>query len=127
MRKKLSCRVSPSFMSIIQVFYIEKIKYCKSDFEMQMFSSKCLMCIRYTRLRYKDNIAKCRFFVVLGDNQALLGMPNIILLDMLKVVFEVMRSSQVRIVILQELDNVIMLILSMYRHIQLADQLGQSS
>ena len=42
MGKKLSCRVSPSFMSIIQVFHLEKIEYCKSGCEVHVFSSECM-------------------------------------------------------------------------------------
>ena len=45
MRKKLSCRVSPSFMSIIQVFYIEINKYFKSNCEMHVFWSGYTLCI----------------------------------------------------------------------------------
>ena len=37
------------------------------------------------RLRYKDKNAKCRFFVVPGDGPALLGMPDIELLHILKI------------------------------------------
>ena len=43
------------------------------------------ICMCTVRLRYRDKIAKCRFFVVPGDGPVLLGMPGIELLDILKV------------------------------------------
>ena len=47
------------------------------------------------RLRHKDKIAKCRFFVVPGDGPALLGMPDIELLDILKIMCKVMVAPEV--------------------------------
>ena len=41
------------------------------------------------KLRHKDKIARCRFFVVPGDGQELLGMPDIELLSILKIMCEV--------------------------------------
>ena len=40
------------------------------------------------RLRHNDNNAKCRFFVVLGDGPALLGVPDIEMLNILKTTCE---------------------------------------
>ena len=37
------------------------------------------------RLRHEDKIARYRFFVVPGDGPALLGIPDIELLDILKI------------------------------------------
>ena len=41
------------------------------------------------RLRHKDKNAKCRFFVMSADNPALLEMPDIELLNILKKMCEV--------------------------------------
>ena len=41
------------------------------------------------RLKHNDKIVRCTFFVVPGDGQALLGMPDIELLDILKIMCEV--------------------------------------
>ena len=41
------------------------------------------------KLRHEENIAKCRFFEVPGDGSALLGMPHIELLGILKTMYEV--------------------------------------
>ena len=46
------------------------------------------MCI--VRVRHKEKTAKCRFFVVPGDVLVLLGMPDIEVLDMLKIMSKVM-------------------------------------
>ena len=40
-------------------------------------------------LRHKDKIAKCRLFVVPGDGPALLGIPDIELLGIVKITCEV--------------------------------------
>ena len=45
------------------------------------------------RLRHKDKIAKCRLFLVPGDAPVLQGMPDIELLDILKIICEVMRDQ----------------------------------
>ena len=49
--------------------------YNKSDIE------QLGMCT--VKLRHKDKSVKCRFFVVPGDGQALLGMPDIRLLSII--------------------------------------------
>ena len=41
------------------------------------------------RLRHKDKNVKCRFFVVPGDILTLLGMPDIELVNILKIICEV--------------------------------------
>ena len=41
------------------------------------------------RLRHRDKSIKCRFFVVAGDGLALLGMPNIDLLSILRIACDV--------------------------------------
>ena len=41
------------------------------------------------RLRYKNKNAKCRFCVVPGEGPALIGMPDIKLLNILKIICEV--------------------------------------
>ena len=41
------------------------------------------------RLRYRDKYDKCRFFVVPGDDPILLGMPRIEMLNILKIMCEV--------------------------------------
>ena len=46
------------------------------------------------RLRHRDKIASCIFFVVLGEGQALLGMPDAELLDLLKITCELVRDQQ---------------------------------
>ena len=46
------------------------------------------------RLRHKVIIAKCRSFLVLGKSQALIGMPDIKLLDILKIMCNVMGNPQ---------------------------------
>ena len=42
------------------------------------------------RLRHKDKTAECLFFAMPGDGSALLGMPDIEVLDILKITCEVM-------------------------------------
>ena len=44
------------------------------------------------KIRYKDKCTKCKFFVVLCDGPALLGMPDIELLGMLKIMCEVVED-----------------------------------
>ena len=44
-------------------------------------------------LRHKDKCAKCRFFVIPGDGPALLGMPDIELLNILRVSCEVISEA----------------------------------
>ena len=46
------------------------------------------------RFIHKNKIAKCRFFVVSGDGSALLGLPDIKLLDILKIICETMEDQQ---------------------------------
>ena len=56
------------------------------------------MCL--ARLRHKDNIARCRLFVVPGDGPALLAMPALLgmpdneLVVILKITHEVVRDQQ---------------------------------
>ena len=47
------------------------------------------------KLRHKDKAARCRIFVVTGDGPALLGMPDIELLVILKITCEVIEDQQV--------------------------------
>ena len=47
------------------------------------------------KLKHKDKVATCRFFVVQGDDLALLGMPNIEFLDIPKITCEVVDNKQV--------------------------------
>ena len=42
------------------------------------------------RLRHKDKTAKCRFFTEPGDGPVLLGIPDIKVLDILKIMCELM-------------------------------------
>ena len=42
---------------------------------------QCGICL--VRLRHKDKVVRCRFFVVSGDGPVLLGMPDIKLLGLL--------------------------------------------
>ena len=42
------------------------------------------------RLRHKDNIVRCRFFVVPHDGSLLLGMLDIVLLEILNIMYEVL-------------------------------------
>ena len=46
------------------------------------------------KLRHKNKIARCRFFVVPADSQTLLGMPDIELLQILKIMCEVVEGQQ---------------------------------
>ena len=46
------------------------------------------------QLRHKDKVVRCRFFVVLGIGPALLGMPDIELLVLLKIMYEVLNQKQ---------------------------------
>ena len=46
------------------------------------------------KLRYKDKITRYRFFVVPGDGPALLGMPEIELLGILKIMCDVIEGQQ---------------------------------
>ena len=46
------------------------------------------------RLRHKDKIARIRFFVAPGDGQALLGMPDIELLNILQITGKEVRDQQ---------------------------------
>ena len=45
------------------------------------------------RLRHKDENAKCRFLLVPGDDPALLGMPDIKLLNTLKIMCEMIGDT----------------------------------
>ena len=45
-------------------------------------------------LRHKDKIATCRFFVVSGNGPALLRVYDTELLDMLKIMYEMMQDQQ---------------------------------
>ena len=51
------------------------------------------MCI--VRLRHKNETAKCRFYAVPGDSQALLGMPDLELQGILNIMGEVLGGQQV--------------------------------
>ena len=46
------------------------------------------------KIRHKDKVARCRFFVVPGDGPALLGMPDIKLLSILMIMFNVTEDQQ---------------------------------
>ena len=46
------------------------------------------------RLRHKDKIARCRFFIVPGDSPVLLGMPDLELLDVLKITCKILEGQQ---------------------------------
>ena len=52
------------------------------------------LCVCTVWLSQNDIDAKCRFFVVPGDKLALLGMPDIELLNILKVTHEVMGNPK---------------------------------
>ena len=45
--------------------------------------------MRTVRLRYKDEVSRCRFFEVAGDGPALLDILHKELLGMLKIIYEV--------------------------------------
>ena len=47
------------------------------------------------KLRHKNKVARYRFFVVPGDSPALLGMPNLELLGILKVMSNVVDDQHV--------------------------------
>ena len=46
------------------------------------------------KLRHKDEVGRCRFFVVVDHGSVLLGMMDIELLDILKITFEVVEDQQ---------------------------------
>ena len=46
------------------------------------------------KIRYKDKVASCRFFIVPRDSPVLLGIPDIELLDILKVICDVTEGQQ---------------------------------
>ena len=46
------------------------------------------------KLRHKDKVVRCRFFVVLGDGSVLLEMPDIELLGILKITCDVVEDQQ---------------------------------
>ena len=46
------------------------------------------------KFRHKDKLATCRFFVVTGDGQALLWMPDIKLLVILNIMCDVVEGQQ---------------------------------
>ena len=47
------------------------------------------------KLRHKDKVATYRFFVVPGDRPVLLGMPDIEVLGILKIMCEVVKGPKV--------------------------------
>ena len=47
------------------------------------------------KLRLKDKVTRCRFLVVLGDSPAWYRTPDIELLDILKIICEVVEGQQV--------------------------------
>ena len=46
------------------------------------------------KLRYKNKIARCTFFIVPGNGPAMLGMSDIELLGILKMMFDVVERTQ---------------------------------
>ena len=46
-------------------------------------------------LKHKDNVVRCRFFVVPGNGPALLGMLDTELLELLKIMSKVLNQQQV--------------------------------
>ena len=46
------------------------------------------------KLRHKNNVAKCRSSVVPGNDPGLLGMSNIEVLGILKIIYEVINSQK---------------------------------
>ena len=46
------------------------------------------------RLRHKDKIVRCRFFELPGESPALLGLPELELLYILKILYEIVESQQ---------------------------------
>ena len=51
--------------------------------------------VRSVWLRHKDKVVRCRFFVVTGTSPALLGKLDIELLELLKIVCEVLDQHQI--------------------------------
>ena len=58
-----------------------------SSFVLKTFNQLDItqLCMHIAKLRYKDKGAKCRFFLVPGDGPELLGMPDIELLNILRI------------------------------------------
>ena len=62
------------------------------------------------RLRHENKTAKCKFFVVLGDGTMLLGMPDVKILDIAKIMCEMKRDPYKKLdVQLQNNAGIIML------------------